>query len=201
MRADAQSPRATGRSPRRRRSASASTRRSGAAPALRSMRAESAASTPPAPSCCSISPATREGDHRPRRRAARALVDAVAKAQTTAVAKPPPKDTGIVALLARTGAAVENIWDDSVALVGFIGLILATIARVLAASAALARDVALFPHRADRARRGADRGAAQLSRRRGRRVPRRDGAARFRRERVHGRARRLFVPARVRRAA
>ena len=60
-----------------------------------------------------------------------ALVDAVARAQATAVAKPPPKDGGIVALLARTGAAIENIWGDAVALVGFIGLILATIARVL----------------------------------------------------------------------
>ena len=59
-----------------------------------------------------------------------ALVDAVAKAQTNAVAEPPPKDGGFVALLARTGAAVENIWDDAVALVGFIGLMLATIARV-----------------------------------------------------------------------
>jgi len=60
-----------------------------------------------------------------------ALLDAVAKAQTTAVAKPVPQTEGIVALLARTGAAVENIWDDAVALVGFIGLMLATIARVL----------------------------------------------------------------------
>jgi len=60
-----------------------------------------------------------------------ALLDAVAKAQTTAVAKPLPQTEGIVALLARTGAAVENIWDDAVALVGFIGLMLATIARVL----------------------------------------------------------------------
>jgi len=60
-----------------------------------------------------------------------ALLDAVAKAQTTAVATPAPQTEGIVALLARTGAAVENIWDDAVALVGFIGLMLATIARVL----------------------------------------------------------------------
>jgi phospholipid/cholesterol/gamma-HCH transport system permease protein len=58
-----------------------------------------------------------------------ALLDTVAKAQTTAVAKPPPHAGGIVALLARTGAAIENIWDDAVALVGFIGLMLATIAR------------------------------------------------------------------------
>src|SRR5690242_21389925 len=51
-----------------------------------------------------------------------ALLDTVAKAQTTAVAKPPPHAGGIVALLARTGAAIENIWDDAVAPVGFIGL-------------------------------------------------------------------------------
>ena len=60
-----------------------------------------------------------------------ALVDAVAKAQTTAVAKPPPKAGGIVALLARTGAAVEAIWNNAIQLVGFIGLILATLARVV----------------------------------------------------------------------
>lgn len=59
-----------------------------------------------------------------------ALVDAVAKAKTTAVPKPPPEPS-LVALLARTGAAVEKIWDDAVALVGFIGLMLATIARVV----------------------------------------------------------------------
>jgi phospholipid/cholesterol/gamma-HCH transport system permease protein len=60
-----------------------------------------------------------------------ALVDAVAKALPEAIAKPPQKDGGFVALLARTGAAVENIWGNAVALVGFIGLILATLARVL----------------------------------------------------------------------
>lgn len=60
-----------------------------------------------------------------------ALVDAVAKADTTAVAAPPPAEDGFVALLARTGAALENVWNDAVALVGFIGLILATIARTL----------------------------------------------------------------------
>ena len=60
-----------------------------------------------------------------------ALLDAVAKAQAKAVAKPPPRAGGIVALLARTGAAVDRIWDDVVALVGFIGLMLATLARVV----------------------------------------------------------------------
>lgn len=60
-----------------------------------------------------------------------ALLDAVAKAQATAVPKPPPKDGGFVALLARTGAGLENIWHDAITLVGFIGLMLATIARVV----------------------------------------------------------------------
>jgi phospholipid/cholesterol/gamma-HCH transport system permease protein len=58
----------------------------------------------------------------------RALFDAVAKAQ-----KPPAaattRDTGLVALLARTGAAVETIARDAYGLLGFIGLILATLAR------------------------------------------------------------------------
>jgi len=61
----------------------------------------------------------------------RALVDAVAKAQTEAVAKVPPQPPGIVVLLARTGSAVEAIWDDAVALVGFIGLMLQTLARTM----------------------------------------------------------------------
>jgi phospholipid/cholesterol/gamma-HCH transport system permease protein len=61
----------------------------------------------------------------------RALVDAVAKADKNAVAKLPPPPPGIVVLLARTGRAVEAIWNDAIALVGFIGLILVTLARVL----------------------------------------------------------------------
>jgi phospholipid/cholesterol/gamma-HCH transport system permease protein len=61
----------------------------------------------------------------------RALVDAVAKAQTGAVPKLPPQPPGIVALLERTGRAVETIWDDAIALIGFIGLILETFARAL----------------------------------------------------------------------
>lgn len=58
----------------------------------------------------------------------RALFDAVAKAQTA----PPPipqGDSGLVALLARTGAAAEQIARDAWQLLGFIGLILATLAR------------------------------------------------------------------------
>src|SRR3954451_5727675 len=60
-----------------------------------------------------------------------ALLEAVAKAQTGPVAKPPRSEAGIVVLLARTGRAVETIWHDAVGLVGFIGLMLQTIARVL----------------------------------------------------------------------
>src|SRR4051812_1261922 len=59
-----------------------------------------------------------------------ALLDAVAKAQPATVDNVPPHSEGIVALLARTGASVENIWNDAIALVGFIGLMLATIARL-----------------------------------------------------------------------
>lgn len=62
----------------------------------------------------------------------RALFDAVAKAQTAAPGGP-GRDTGLVALLARTGAAVEQVGRDSWQLLGFIGLILATLARTLAA--------------------------------------------------------------------
>jgi len=61
----------------------------------------------------------------------RALVTAVAKAQAGAVAPLPPRPPGLIELLARTGRAVERIWHDMVALLGFIGLILATWARVL----------------------------------------------------------------------
>ena len=61
----------------------------------------------------------------------RALLNAVAKAQAESVAKLPPRPSGVVELLARTGSAVESMWHDAVALVGFIGLMLATIARVL----------------------------------------------------------------------
>ncbi|HEY6984655.1 MAG TPA: ABC transporter permease [Rhodanobacteraceae bacterium] len=59
-----------------------------------------------------------------------ALVDAVAKARSGEVAKSPPRPPGIVALLARTGRGVEMLWDNAYALVGFIGLMLVTIARV-----------------------------------------------------------------------
>ncbi|MEO7325976.1 MAG: ABC transporter permease [Dokdonella sp.] len=59
-----------------------------------------------------------------------ALFDAVAKAQ-----KIPPtdlkRDGGLLALLARIGAAVEQLGHDAYELLGFIGLILATLARCI----------------------------------------------------------------------
>src|SRR5450830_320037 len=58
----------------------------------------------------------------------RALFDAVANVQI-APAAAPRRDTGLVALLARTGAATEQIAHDTWQLLGFIGLILATLAR------------------------------------------------------------------------
>ena len=61
----------------------------------------------------------------------RALVDAVAKALESAAPKPEKRPSGLVALLARTGRAVEAIRDDAVALTGFIGLMLETLARSL----------------------------------------------------------------------
>jgi phospholipid/cholesterol/gamma-HCH transport system permease protein len=61
----------------------------------------------------------------------RALLDAVAKVQSKTVAKLPPPTPGLIALLARTGRAVEVIWNDAVQLTGFIGLILETLARAL----------------------------------------------------------------------
>jgi phospholipid/cholesterol/gamma-HCH transport system permease protein len=58
----------------------------------------------------------------------RALFDAVAKAQAQPASNVKP-DRGVVALLARTGAAVEKAAGDAYQLLGFIGLLLATLAR------------------------------------------------------------------------
>ncbi len=58
----------------------------------------------------------------------RALFDAVAAVQTMPAAAP-PRDSGLIALLARTGAATDRVAHDSWQLLGFIGLILATLAR------------------------------------------------------------------------
>ena len=58
----------------------------------------------------------------------RALVDTVAQAQAKPAALP-RADGGLVALLGRTGIAVEQIGRDAWQLLGFIGLVLATLAR------------------------------------------------------------------------
>ena len=60
----------------------------------------------------------------------RALVAAVARAGATP--KPAaPRDAGLVALLARAGAAAEQAARDAWQLLGFIGLVLATLARCI----------------------------------------------------------------------
>ncbi|MBX3698165.1 MAG: ABC transporter permease [Dokdonella sp.] len=59
----------------------------------------------------------------------RKLFAAVARAENAPPAKPRRKDSGFLATVANVGAAIEGIWRDSVALVGFIGLILAAFAR------------------------------------------------------------------------
>jgi phospholipid/cholesterol/gamma-HCH transport system permease protein len=63
--------------------------------------------------------------------AAQGLLDAVAKAQSA----PPPKavatDTGVLDSIARIGEALEDFWHNTVSLIGFIGLILASFARTL----------------------------------------------------------------------
>ncbi len=59
----------------------------------------------------------------------RALLDAVARASSQPAPPRQPGDNGILALLARTGAAVEQIGRDFWRLLGFIGLVLATLAR------------------------------------------------------------------------
>jgi len=59
----------------------------------------------------------------------RALFDAVAKATAAPAAPLPKPDAGLVALLARTGSAAEHVARDAYQLIGFIGLILATLAR------------------------------------------------------------------------
>ena len=60
----------------------------------------------------------------------RALFDTVRRAQS-AFTPTSKKDAGVVALLARTGVAVEQILRDGWQLVGFIGLILTTLARCM----------------------------------------------------------------------
>ncbi|HEY6546011.1 MAG TPA: MlaE family lipid ABC transporter permease subunit [Dokdonella sp.] len=62
-------------------------------------------------------------DHRQR-----ALVDTVARAEAQPDA-PRRRESGLVELLARAGLAVEQIGRDARQLLGFIGLVLATLAR------------------------------------------------------------------------
>jgi len=59
----------------------------------------------------------------------RALFDAVAKAQAAPAAAAPRRGNALVSVLARTGAAAEQIARDGYQLLGFIGLVLATLAR------------------------------------------------------------------------
>lgn len=63
----------------------------------------------------------------PRRHA---LLEAVARA-TLPDATPARRDYGLLKLFERTGAAVQAITRDAIRLVGFIGLVLATLARSL----------------------------------------------------------------------
>ncbi|MCK9537706.1 MlaE family ABC transporter permease [Dokdonella sp.] len=58
----------------------------------------------------------------------KAVSHATTESERTPAARP---DVGVLALLARTGAAVDQIGRDAWQLLGFIGLILATIARTL----------------------------------------------------------------------
>lgn len=60
----------------------------------------------------------------------RALLDAVAKVAAPP-AEPPKGDGGVLALFARTGTAAEQVARDAYQLLGFIGLILATLLRCL----------------------------------------------------------------------
>ncbi len=49
----------------------------------------------------------------------------------SAASVPTPKAQGFIALMARMGAALESFWTDSRQLLGFVGLTLATLAKVL----------------------------------------------------------------------
>ncbi|SFN41948.1 ABC transporter permease [Dokdonella immobilis] len=61
--------------------------------------------------------------------ALRKLFAAVARAENAPPAKRRRKDSGFLSAIANVGAAAEAVWRDSVALVGFIGLILSAFAR------------------------------------------------------------------------
>jgi phospholipid/cholesterol/gamma-HCH transport system permease protein len=59
----------------------------------------------------------------------RKLIAAVAKAESAPAAKPRRKDAGFVASVINVGEALENSWNNAIALVAFIGLIMSSFAR------------------------------------------------------------------------
>ncbi|HOX72465.1 ABC transporter permease [Dokdonella sp.] len=61
--------------------------------------------------------------------ATRKLIAAVARAGNAPAAKSRRKDAGFLASVANIGAALEGFWDNTVALIGFIGLILSAFSR------------------------------------------------------------------------
>lgn len=63
------------------------------------------------------------------RASTRKLIAAVSRAENAPPAKRRRKDRGFIAILANVGQALGDIWNDAIALVGFIGLILAAFAR------------------------------------------------------------------------
>lgn len=63
--------------------------------------------------------------------ASRGLFAAVASAQNAPPPKIAPADTGLLSSVANIGQALEDFWLNTIALIGFIGLILATLARNL----------------------------------------------------------------------
>lgn len=61
--------------------------------------------------------------------ATRKLIAAVSKAENAPAAKPRRKDRGFLAAIANVGVSLETFWNNTVALVGFIGLILSAFSR------------------------------------------------------------------------
>ena len=63
------------------------------------------------------------------RASTRKLIAAVSRAENAAPAKRRRKEHGFVAILAHVGQALDEFWKNAIALVGFIGLILAALLR------------------------------------------------------------------------
>ncbi len=61
----------------------------------------------------------------------RALLLAVGEAPTETAARPARRENTIIELLARIGRAMETVWRQIVTLLGFMGLVLATLLRTL----------------------------------------------------------------------